>query len=54
MPIINSKLQLTQQRQPITNPFGSTFEFFANAQTNAKNAKELPSQRTTTRQTETK
>ena len=34
--------------------FGSTFAFFANTQTNAKNAKELPSQRTTTRQQKTK
>jgi hypothetical protein len=28
------------------NPFGSTFAFFANANANPKNAKELPSQRT--------
>jgi len=28
----------------MTNAFGSTFVFFANAKANQKNAKELPSQ----------
>ena len=35
------------------NAFGSTFAFLPTHKANAKNAKELPSQRTTTRQKET-
>lgn len=34
----------------ISNAFGSTFAFFTHARAKQKNAKELPSQRTTTRQ----
>ena len=36
-----------EQRLNLTNAFGGTFVFFSKAQTNAKNPKEPPSQRTT-------
>jgi hypothetical protein len=39
-------MEQNNKRNELANAFGSTFEFFPNAKTKQKNAKELPSQRT--------